>query len=117
MAGGVFTNNTTIKVSAAVSASGTGTTLYTCPANAYAILNVYASVPNGVTGTVTVDGKEVLTLDNNGSTTIFPKMSSGNGYSPASFTIYVGPSQAVACTSSGGSATVKVTGVQFINSP
>ena len=102
MAGGTYSNNTTLKVSTAIAASTTSTgTLYTCSANSYALINLYSS--NAVT--VTIGGQTIFAAVSPSSTN-FP----GTGY-------VVGPSQAVAVTVNGTSATVTITGVEFANSP
>lgn len=85
-----YGQNTTIKVNAAVSASGSNTTLYTAPANGYAILNAYLPAA----GNITVAGQIVNAVGGN------------------SIAIYVGPGQAVACVSS-----ASISGVEFINTP
>ncbi len=108
MSGAVISSNTTIKVSAAVSATstGTGTTLYTCAASSYAIVNIGIKDTGGAgtTVTISVDGKEIHQSALGATTT---RLLQG---------IYVGPSQAVSF-SAGASTTVTVTGVEFINSP
>lgn len=86
-----YSSNTTIKVNGAVSARSVGAgTLYTAPATGYAILNVTLES----SGTLTLAGRTILVL----STTQL---------------IYVGPSQALACTS----GTFNATGVEFVNTP
>lgn len=97
MAGTLIGSNTTIKISAAVSATTTTTgTLYTCAANSYAILNIHSV--GAISYTI---ASRVYTMT--------------AGQPPVQ--IYVGPSQAVAVTVNGSSATVSLTGVEFINTP
>lgn len=98
MPAGMFSNNTTIKINAAVTGSGTSGTIYTAPASGYAILNVRLS---GSNQGITVGGIQTIT---NQAATSTP------------YTIYVGPSQAVAVTTD-STGSVQVTGVSFINSP
>lgn len=93
-----FSSNQTIKVSAAVANSRTSSgTIYTCPANSYAILNAYIAVAND---SIAVGGVTALTDTANNIMK----------------TIYVGPSQTVV-TTHGGSGLITVSGVEFINSP
>jgi hypothetical protein len=100
---GVISANVSTKVSAAVDASSSSsTTLYTCPANSYAILNLFVEYSSG-TVIVTVAGNRVLL---NTTTADLNTVK----------TIYVGPAQAVACTIT-STATVYINGVEFINSP
>jgi hypothetical protein len=97
---GVISANISTKVSAAVDAVGTTTsTLYTCPANSYAILNAVISA-GGSGASITVAGNTILST----------------AFGDRQMTIYVGPAQAVACTATGG-AEVSISGVEFINSP
>lgn len=93
-----ISNSSSIKVSAAVANSRTSNgTIYTCPANSYAILNAYIATTND---TISVGGVLVL-------------------YDAAANimkTIYVGPGQSVV-TAHGASGLITVSGVEFINSP
>lgn len=100
-----YSNNTTLKVSAAVSAASNSAaasgTIYTCPANSYAELNLCMLWVAGVHN-VTVAGQRV------------------NAINSASYTIpiIVGPGQAVAYTNTISSGNVAyVSGVEFINTP
>lgn len=112
----LVSNNTTIKISSAVSATvsvvNTTSTLYTCPSNSYAILNIYVNSA-AANSSVNVDGKIVAILNGSG---ISPSI--GGAFSSSGFTIYVGPSQVVSITS-GAVATVlaNATGVCFTNTP
>ena len=126
MAGGVFSNNTTLKVSAAVAASGTSGTLYTAPANGYAVLNVSILAGGGVGSylTLNVGGNPVYHFYMATASSVIPKNDSGaaagaaNASSGTSFIqIYVGPSQTVTITNQSGTPTVYLSGVAFINSP
>lgn len=106
-----YSSNTTLKVSAAVAASALApispTTVYTCPANAYAVLNLVASKSG--TGSVTVGGIDLIPA--------------GEYATPAGSYIrltgvHVGPGQTVVANSSIGNAVnLYVSGVAFINTP
>lgn len=85
-----------LRVSAAVAASGTTGTIYTCSSGSYAILNLYVPPSTGSAATVTVGGRNVY-----------------SGVTGAAMQIYVGPSQSVAVTSP--SVTCEVSGVEFVN--
>lgn len=112
-------NNVTLKISSAVSATvsanNTTSTLYTCPANSYAILNVYVTSSSASTSnSIQVDGKTVILLGNGA---VVPSVTTTSSAS-AGFTLYVGPSQVITVVSAGiGVVTANVTGVCFINSP
>lgn len=98
-----FSANTTIKMVAAVSASGSApATMFTVPAGQYAILNVCTTSASGG-GTVTVGGALALNLIN---------ATLNNNFG----TIYAGPSQAVVIAFA-GSCNWGVSGVTFTNSP
>lgn len=99
------TLNVGIKISAAVSntLSGAGNqTLYTAPANAYAIVNIF--IINAATGTntVAVGGR---TIDLTASSAV-NKLFTG---------IYVGPGQSVTFNNGSVSVTGHISGTQFIN--
>lgn len=86
-------------VSGAVSATSSAAsgTLYTTPANAYAIVNLYISAVADFSVTVATR----LVHQTTGS---------------KSYTIYVGPGQAVAFTNANpGVSIIEVSGVQFTN--
>lgn len=90
-----YSLNTTIKISAAISAVGSNPS-YAVPASSYGIVNCYsASAGFGVT----IGGNTVAVSAAGGTT----------------FTIYVGPSQTVALNGAGAGSTI--TGVEFLNSP
>lgn len=83
-------------VSAAVAASGTNnSTIYTCPANSYAILNVTA---NG----------GFIYISIGGQLSYLPSLDMKQ--------IYVGPSQAVVADTTSTGNTLHISGVQFTNS-
>lgn len=91
-------NNQTVKISAAVSNSrNSNGTIYTCPANSYAILNVLILSP---ADSVSVGGVSTFVAT--------------TGSDRA--TIYVGPAQTVV-SNHGASNLVTVSGVEFTNSP
>lgn len=102
-----YSNNTTLKVQAAIGASLTGNgTLYTCPANSYAIVN-FTNV-GGTSGfQLLLDSKVVFTG-------FMSSPSAVEGSRPVQ--IYVGPGQSLV-TSGGGGQNAHVTGVEFKNSP
>lgn len=102
-----YSSNTTIKIQTAVSASaflstgGTSSTIYTCPASSYAILNF--SGDEGAAGYALVSDNKAVKKDNTSS---------------GSNTFYVGPGQTVKVTCTNGTlVTFYVTGVEFKNSP
>lgn len=112
MAGSLVSNNTTIKVNGAVSATAsrtsTGTTnLYTAPSTGYAIVNVHINQGGSSNGTVDVNSIAAVTY-------ISATQRDVQG-------IYVGPSQVIRMNhvevSGGTTRTVTVTGVEFINNP
>lgn len=109
MAAGIFTANTTIKISAAVAQNATATSVYTCPANSYAILNAAVTTATNA-GTITVGGQAVITFS---ASALFPNPTASAG--AVQCTLYVGPGQTVAVT--GTSNVIRVAGVEFINSP
>lgn len=85
-------------VSGAVSATSSAgsATLYTAPANSYAIIQFYNDLPGGG-AVVTIGGRIVV-----------------NGGSQKLFTFYIGPGQAIAFAGNVG-GTLEVSGVQFTN--
>lgn len=118
-----YSGNTTLKVSAAVSASiattSTSGTLYTCPANSYAIVNVHCET-NGTTGHTafaSVAGAVVCQVaydqrNNSTDTAVrtFTKAISNN--------VIVGPGQSITYEKTAQTTTrVYVSGVAFINTP
>lgn len=97
-----YSSNTTIKTNAAISVARTSTgTFYTAPATGYGIANVFVSSFGSGTISVTVGTRVVFTA---------------TGVSTLPVTIYIGPSQAVACTIS-ATAQVDLSGVEFLNTP
>lgn len=123
----VIAANTSIKVNGAVSASATADgTLYTAPANGYAIVNIM------VTGSTTGNTEILFLIDSKYAAAARYSPSVGmffeGQYREASLpgsranmtSIYVGPGQALTVDfNSGGTGTITayVTGVEFINSP
>lgn len=106
MAGTLISGNSTIKISAAVSNSissgaSSSATLYTCPANSYALVQLACSA-FGANGTFTVGGRVICTFAAVSATPIWA---------------YVGPSQVVQVSSSGAANTGTISGVEFINTP
>lgn len=118
-----------VSVSAAISNSISGFSglLYTCPANSYAIINVYIGITfstNINTCRVFVGGQPVLLgqntiLVNGQSPTI---IQSGNSESSAVNGLYVtksgivvGPGQEVTFNFSASAGQVSISGVQFTN--
>jgi len=97
MSATLVSSNTTIKVNGAVSASTSiSATVYTAPANSYAILNLFTN--GSFNGQVLVGGQIV----NTGASQIN--------------TIWVGPSQSVS-TLFVSAGTMYISGVSFINTP
>lgn len=105
MSATLVSSNTTIKVNAAVSASQTANnstvTLYTAPANGYAIVQLYfGTVATG--GSASVAGRIVLIAAANAT----------------AYGIYIGPSQALTVTSNApGNVNLLASGVEFVNTP
>lgn len=99
-----FSSNVTIKIQAAVlgSASNSSSTLYTAPANSYAVLNLFVVASGSAGDQVTVGGNQVW----------------NGGVATRTLQLYVGPGQAVA-TVYGGSPTftAHISGAEFKNSP
>ncbi len=105
-------NNTTLKVSGAVSATGSNIgTLYTCGATGYALINI--SITTAANLTVSIGGRIVLALVGTAGVGVGTPATNA-GLSSAGFV--VGPSQAVAITA-WSTGTVTISGVEFINSP
>lgn len=102
-------------VSGAIAVNGTSGTLYTCPANSYAIINA-AAISDGLNNNqLTVGGKVVAYMDGTGGSTSVHS-SSGVACTTNSYMsfgpIYVGPSQAVAVS---GGADWNISGVCLTN--
>lgn len=88
-------------VSGAVSATSTAAsaTLYTAPANAYAIINLYVGVAVASDIQIFIDSKTIHT-----------------GLSSRLYTVYVGPGHALTMTNANpGVSFAEVSGVQFTN--
>jgi hypothetical protein len=101
MSATLVSSNTTIKVNAAISnaSSVSGTTLYTAPANGYAIVNLTLSASAGTTSATV------------GNRTVFQVAATATGYQQ----IFIGPSQALQISLATGSG--QVSGVEFVNTP
>lgn len=87
-----YGQNTTIKVNAAISNTASNATLYTAPANGYAVVQV--NLPTG--GQVTVGG-----------VVAFQSGASLNNQ------LYIGPSQSAVAVGNN----ITISGVEFINTP
>lgn len=100
-----YSNNTTIKISAAVSnsLSTQNGTLYTAPALSYAIVQVCLVMAGAASqGTLSVGGVVVETI----------------GASKTFYNVLVGPGQAVAYTwNAAGGGVNTISGVNFLNTP
>lgn len=114
MAGAIFANNVTIKISSAVNSTATiaasTTTMYTVPANSYAIVTVMW-LPSG-------NGDCTLSNTGSSTTTMSTKVATLTGVISriGDPQMYLGPGQALKmiCTNGGD---YYVTGVCFVNSP
>lgn len=116
-----------IRISSAVSATGTVTTgntgtMYTCPASSYAIVQVAVTWASAFSGSANlrIDSKQVFFFDDNtgGNAYTFPvaQLLAGSLTHPVVLQLTVGPSQVLDLVNSGGStATYYVTGVCFIS--
>ena len=108
-----YSSNTTIKMVGAISATGTRsstglTTVYTVPANHYALVNIGLSSTGGNTYSACLNLDTIQVVQASG-TAIF-----GGG------SFYLGPGQSVIlnCSNfSSGTMTLKVSGVTFTNTP
>lgn len=99
MSATLVSSNTTLKVNAAISATTSFSgTLYTAPANGYAIVNLSGSSSGGTT-LISIGGRPAL------STTGFI----------IGQTAFVGPSQSV--TAAIGTGIASISGVEFVNTP
>lgn len=118
-----FSNNVTTKVSAAISnsISASSGTLYTVPANSYAIFQVHFD-PGSSNGayTVQVAGRTVWTAYQNSTSSIDYSSTGGRAQSNSagfsSGVFYAGPGQAISFTRPAVS-TVYISGTVFINTP
>lgn len=108
MSATLVSSNTTIKVNGAVSAANSAfnntVTLYTAPANGYAIVQVYCTVFGGTTNPrVIVGGRNVFQFTSVNTSVLG---------------LYVGPSQSLQISEGGGSTfTAVASGVEFLNTP
>jgi hypothetical protein len=97
MSATLVSSNTTIKVNAAVGATfATNGTVYTAPADGYAIVNLVLS--GGFNATVQVGGRNILSTASTQNT------------------VYIGPSQSLV-VSFYSAGTLWISGVSFINTP
>lgn len=119
-----YSNNTTIKISAKVSASVTGTsnTIYTVPANCYLdCWYINATGTNiggvGVTVTLSIDGLNYSNSGSYGANVNFgPSQSSGVITSQPP--LILGPGTVISYTNSGAtSGNGQIKGTLFINTP
>lgn len=134
-----YSSNTTIKISAAIATTDTSTTtetvtIYTAPANSYAILNIhlqcttnnaavfpsaYAVVATRRVLSLTTVGSPKKAVSSSGYTG--PDIVANDIYTASVSGIMVGPGQTVALNNtisgSGQSTTMHISGVSFINSP
>lgn len=105
----LVSNQVTIKINAAVSASNTSitsgsfTTVYTCPANSYSIVNIRL-VPGTTNVSFRVGGQDISGTQTSAQTYLG---------------VYVGPGQTVQANNPAviGNAAIYVSGVEFTNSP
>lgn len=113
MSGAIFANNVTIKISAGITTTanyGTGTnTLYTVPANSYAIVHV--AWQGGGAGTIKLSVVGSTTVD---ITTLITTSTSIGEYSGQ---IYLGPGQILKSVTTASNHDIYVMGVCFVNSP
>ena len=101
MSATLVSSNTTIKANGAVAASSSvSATLYTAPANGYAVLNLFMSASAGSVS-ASVGGRTVASF---AATQSFSYQS-----------VFVGPSQALTCSI--GTGSVSISGVEFVNTP
>lgn len=115
MSGAVISSNTTFKVNGAVSATDNAgtlntTTLYTAPANGFAIIQIYFlnSSSGGTATEIRINDLKYYFYQD----ISVEKTESLNG-------VYIGPSQTVKVvfSASTSASLVNITGVEFINSP
>lgn len=113
MGSGIFTANTTIKVSGAVNVVHTGifdaigVASYTVPANSYAIIHAGGTSNGGTSATLSISG---LIIYSAGASTSYV-LGAGSA-------VYVGPSLTVTMAVAGsGNNTARLSGVVFTNSP
>lgn len=117
----VIAANTSIKVNGAVNATASGSgsgetdTIYTAPSSGYAIVQITTNRSGSGNIEYDISGSPLVKA----SKTNFAGQSSDGSLDPAVLTnVFIGPSQSLRVTWTGGSAgSVYVTGVEFINSP
>lgn len=122
---GSITNG--IRISSAISdqtavTNGSTTTIYTCPANSYAEVQVALNWESNFSGSANlrIDGDVVMHFDDNTGTnlSLFPvvQMLAGSLTHPDILRLVIGPSSILSIANSGGSTvTCYVTGVCFIS--
>lgn len=97
------TLNVGIKINAAVSSSGSSGTIYTAPANSYALVDIFWNAGGANTSSLTVGGQQIVT----GPT---------NGTAGQIVSLIVGPGQTVVATPVTGTGnTYRMVGVNLIN--
>lgn len=103
-----------IRVNGAIAASRSSDgTIYTAPANGYAIINCHASAGTG--GFLINIGSVTAYRFSDTATTASPQ-SGVSGNAVGSVTLYVGPSQVVAVASYSGTKGLTISGVEFVSS-
>lgn len=124
MSGAVISSNTTIKISGSVGASLTANgTLFTCPANSYAVVSISAFFSSGGCD-FRVDGRTIASIENKGvpnSSAFSGQFYGGTNTIAGQYNIHtgihIGPSQVLTIANFSGVGTTVVSGVIFINSP
>lgn len=127
-----YSSNTTVKVSGALSfsGSGNGTSTYTVPANSYLILN-YMEVQGNAGGgaasaAIQINGKNILSRSASGLPKVVLKPaldlnndanSTTEGYGAIPGGVYLGPGETLSAVRSGSSSTYEAHGVLFVNTP
>ena len=95
------TLNVGIKVNAAVSASGSSGTLYTAPANSYAMVTIYSPAGGANASSLTIGGL-VMVPTNTAEVRLAP--------------VFVGPGQVISATAVAGTGNAyRIVGVNLIN--
>ena len=122
----VLSSNTSIKVNTAVNGVATSTianntvTLYTAPANAYAIVQLVWFGVAGSTATYKIAGNALAIASTGASGSYFAGQSNNSIVGPVVLGgFYVGPGQVLSVTFAGAvnGNIARATGVEFINSP
>lgn len=122
------TYNANIVVNAAVSGTADivsgSVTLYTAPANGYAVVNIALGISQNSTGSVSVGGRVVVAMNaataDAGSTVYGGRTTAqfvSQLYGSTVTNVHVGPGQSVVLSANGtGAAGGRVSGVSFVNS-